>query len=198
MSIRWTAPEIETLCSMTGDMPWRLVVPSFQQWAEQNGFPVRPERYMLEIVRSRGIPRLPSGEWITSAAIVQTLGVCHATVTRWRRSGLQARQFGTAWRSHWYIRRDWLREFARERPHLFAGRREADLLQVLDCPKLARKLAMQDRPPCWRRCPVVCVETGRRFPSIRAAAQAAFVTKQRMRNVILSGGTANGLHWRFA
>lgn len=46
--------------------------------------------------------------------------------------------------------------------------------------------------------PVLCVETGQTYPSIKAAARAAYVTKAVMQRAIRNGWAANSLHWQFA
>jgi hypothetical protein len=44
---------------------------------------------------------------------------------------------------------------------------------------------------------VVCVETGHVYPSIKAAARAAYVAKAVMQRAIRNGWAANSCHWQF-
>ena len=111
--------------------------------------------------------------------------------------GLKFKCFGKGLRAKYFMR-EWIREFAKKRPDLFAGFPESALFQILESEKMAMDLARRERPQWVTPKPVVCVETGQKYPTIRAAARAAFVTNERMSKVIRKGGTANGMHWRAA
>jgi hypothetical protein len=193
----WTPAEVEKLCSMTGDMPWQMVPACYNDWAIEHGYPERSAEAMRGRVERSGVPRQTSGSWVRSDAIAGTLGVSTQTVMRWTQMGLKSQSFGTGLRARYFMR-EWIRQFAKRRPDLFAGFPESALFQILENEKMAADLASRERPQ-WVTCkPVICVETGQQYPTIRAAARAAYVTNERMSKVVRRGGTANGKHWRAA
>jgi hypothetical protein len=73
---------------------------------------------------------------------------------------------------------------------------EGQLVELLDSERLAAKIAAMELPRLVQRVAVECVETGQRYPSISAAAKAAYVANSRMRTVVIEGTTANGRHYR--
>lgn len=197
--IYWGPEEEEALYSLAGDMPWPMVSKAYNAWAIPRGFCKRTEIALRRRCENLGIQRRSVGEWITSGVICQLMEISYETVRRWINSGwLPARRFGTG-RSHsYYIRRTDLRELARRRPNLFGGQSEATLVQILDHEGLAADIAALGLPKPWQPVPVICIEKGRRYPSIGSAARAVYVTPQRLRTVVNTTGTAAGYHWKTA
>ena len=195
----WSAFELETLQSMVGDMPWPLLVKNYRHWAHFNGQPPRTEIALRRKAEALGIRRWSVGEWITTGVIGEHLGVTCETVRHWIRQGwLPAKRFGTTPSHQHFVSRADLRRLSRNRPELFAERPLADLIQLLDSERAAQQVVDGNHSRPWRRCPVICVETGKRFPTIAAAARHAHVTPQRMHIAVRSNGLANGRHWRLA
>jgi hypothetical protein len=195
---RWSPEDVEMLAGLCGDMPWPLVVDAFGRWATRNGRPQRTENALLRLCNRRRIPRRTCGAWITTDAIMQLAQVTHGRVTRWIQSGeLPARKFNAG--GIHYLKRADLRTFARRHPHEFGGVSLPALIQLLDNEQLAQRLHEMELPRPVQLRPVRCVETGRQFESIRAAARACYVTHQRMLQVVgRPERTANGLHWEVA
>ena len=71
-------------------------------------------------------------------------------------------------------------------------------MELLDSEPLAAEIAAMELPRPRQCVAVQCIETGRRYASIKAAARAAFVTPQRMAVVLARGSTANGRRYRRA
>jgi hypothetical protein len=55
---------------------------------------------------------------------------------------------------------------------------------------------MPDRPIRGLPCPVLCIETGKTYPSISAAARAAGVYPARLRQAIANKAPCSGYHWQ--
>lgn len=197
---RWTDQELEILLSMLGDMPWPMVVTKYNAWAISQGYPERTELGMRRKVEGRRISRRPVGAWITTGLISQLLGVSQETPLRWLRDGyIRSIRFGQGAAHSHYIKRKDLQRLARERPHLFGGQSVDTLIQLLDHERLAAALVAMEMPHSRQSKPVVCIETGRRYPSMGSAARAVYVTPSRLQKVVdRPGKTAAGYHWMVA
>jgi hypothetical protein len=184
---------------LAGDLPWPMVRSAFNRQR-----PHRTDAGLERQARRLRISKQSTGQFFTAGLIVELANVSHRTVNSWIKNGvggdkLPARQFGRGSSYPFFIRRVDLRQFARRHPELFGGLPESQLLQLLDSERLAADIAAMELPPPRRRAvPVECVETGRRCPSIAAAAKVAYVTPQAMHRAVTSGGRANGCHWRRA
>lgn len=192
MSRLWTAEDIESLSSLAGDLPWRMVPGVFNR-----GRPYRTPTALRRKADGLGLLRRSVGQFVTAGAITAATGLSYETVRRWILTGeLVARRYGKGGAFPYFIRRQDLRAFARRHPEPFGGLTEAELIQLLDSEMLAAEIAVMGLPRYTQLVEVECVETGKRFPSILAAAAAAFVTPQRMRVVCNRGGRANGRRYR--
>jgi len=193
MSTLWSADDVEALASLCGDLPWPLVLKTFNRNRQHK----RTETALRRKAESLGLLRACVGQFVTPGVLVEALGTSYERVRRWTESGeLPCVRFGGT-RSHpRWIRRADLRAFARRRPEVFGGLSEAELVQLLCGEQLARELAERQMPRERLRYPVECIDTGGRWPSIGAAARAAYVTKQRMRHAVRHGGLVNGRRYR--
>ena len=192
MSQRWTPEDVEALNSLAGDLPWPMVTPAFNC--------TRPPRTEMALRRKAcklGITRTSVGQFITAGAIAKMSGNDFEKVRRWVISGqLPARRYGEGNGHAYFISRKDLQNFARTYPERFGGLTEGQLVELLDSERLAAKIAAMELPRLVQRVAVECVETGQRYPSISAAAKAAYVANSRMRTVVIEGTTANGRHYR--
>ena len=191
-SPRWLPAEDAQLESLLGDVPWPYVSRLFNSWAAKYGYTRRSTVALKRRMEARGLRRTAEGEWITTGLVVRSVGLSHEAVGYWIKQGwLPAQKL----RGRWYLRRRDLVAMARQRPAAFAGLKQEQLLLLLEDEALAADLAQQRQHPGRRR-RVRCVETGRVYSSIReAACKAAYVTPARLRVVLDSPNTANGLHW---
>jgi hypothetical protein len=127
------------------------------------------------------------------------LNVSTSTVARWIHGGkLEARQFKTGKKgSTFYIKRLWLRRFAKENPKLFGGLDFYALHSLLDNELLAKELAVMLMPANTMQTSVLCVETGKRFESLSEAAAATFISRWRINYAIKNPNKmAGGYHWQ--
>jgi hypothetical protein len=192
MSRPWTVEDIEMLSSLAGDIPWPLVPGRFN-----NSRPRRTATALRRKAEELGLLRRCVGQYITSGALRALMGVSYERARRWILSGqLPARRWGQGRAFPYWIHRRDLRAFARERPELFGGLSEGQLVELLDSEPLAAEIAAMELPRPRQCVAVQCIETGRRYASIKAAARAAYVTPQRMAVVLAHGTTANGRRYR--
>lgn len=192
MSRPWTQEDIEALSSLAGDLPWPMVTGAFNC--------TRPPRTELALRRKAyalRITRTCVGQFITCGTIAEMSGNDFEKVRRWVTSGkLPSRRFGEGNGHAYFVNRKDLRTFAAKHPESFGGLTQGQLVVLLDSEKLAARIASMELPRLVQRVAVECIETGQKFPSISAAAKAAYVAKERMRTVIREGTTANGRHYR--
>ena len=189
----WTKAEEEFLAALAGDMPFSMVATVYRQQAPVRGFPMRT-RVALEVrAKIIGVHRTSTGEWLSTGDIAKALDVSIQTIVRWvDDKGLKAKIIK---RKRWIKRYD-LRVFARQYPALFGGLSEPQLMQLLDQESIAKWLAEKNLPLRRMCLPVFCVETRRKFRSIKEAARFAGVTRQRMADAIKYSQCANGKHYK--
>lgn len=207
---RWTAEETAQILELTGDMPWALVPLHYNRWAKQNDRPRRTAASLRLRVDACGGTLTAVGSWLTTGAIARAFDL-HASVPnywthRWP-DILQPFQPparpNAARAGRIYIRRDRLRAFARRHPEQLGGIPESALAMILEDERLAariaaahpqRPLTLGDQPR-----PVLCVETGQRFPSRTAAGRAHHISPSAIGDAIHGRRpTAAGLHWQDA
>ena len=195
----WSQPEISALLELAGDLPFPMLCRKFNRQAAQQGWPIRsPGSIRTAIYRHHG-SSYPVGEWLTVAQAGLMLGGSSAMVRHWvRRGWLPARTFTAVTKPFSYVSRTDLRILARKRPALFGGVPEAVLNEVLCDEKLAEHISAHYPRRQAAPTPVRQVETGRRYPSIRAAALAAQVSYQAIQWALRTQKPIAGGHWQLA
>lgn len=186
----WSEEEMELLYSLAGDMPFKLVLSTFRGQAKRNGWPVRSRhaihsRATVEGLRFRDF----SGTFLTTGAIAAMLDLSLYVVNDWfqRHPDLPRRKIQNAW----IYRRPDVKSWARRHPHLFGGLKFSNLMQLFDDEKFCEWILENypNRPTGFaaRAAPVVCLETGRRYPSHSAAARAHFVHRTTISLAVKTG-----------
>lgn len=195
----WTEQEDDMLAEMAGDSPWPMVCRAYRMWAKKQGLPERTPLAMRKRCLHKKISRKSVGKVITTGLICQLLGIDPKTVHKWLKAGyLPYKRYGQKYSTHFILRSD-LRGLARERPHLFGGQSVGTLTQLLDNEQLAEEIAAMELPSLLQAKPVICVETGRRYRSIQAAAKVVYVTPQTLVVAVKNPNrTAAGYRWRLA
>lgn len=199
-SRHWTEPELEILQSLVGDMPWPMVTRAYNTQAGTLGLQRRTTTALERKCDNLGLQRRSIGKWITTGFIAEMTGISRTTIQRWIARGiLPARDFwsGGRFKRH-YVSRDDLCKLARQRPDLFGGIPEPQLVMLFNNEQVAADIVALELPSIRQRRPVICIERGRKYPSIHRAAKAVYVTPQRLRVVLDTDLTAGGYHWRTA
>lgn len=200
MKKRWTETELVCLQVVCGDRPWPLAVQAYNNWAVQSGYPKRTSLALERKAQALGVYRKSEGQYITAGAISEILGLDRATPLRWIKRGLlPSWRNGTGRAYAHYVSRADLRHLAREQPAFFRRYEYSRLVMLFDAPAVADyvyEVCPSNVIVRGRKRPVECVETGRRYESIKEAARAAYVTSSRLWSVLDTNETANGLHWR--
>jgi hypothetical protein len=194
---RWTKAERDYLWSLAGDYPLEILFNRYRRWAARHGHPRRTDIAISQKLRRHHISIYPIGEYITTGTLCKLLNLTTTTIDRWVYSGaLQPIRLQANARRH-YKRADVV-ELARKQPKLFAGTSQENLLLLLEDPELAQRISIQYPTRYTRDArPVVCVETGRTYPSSAAAARTVYVTRECLWEAAKKGTAAGGYHWRF-
>ena len=188
----WSSEDIEALTDLAGELPWHLVVARFAKRR-----PPRSNQSMIWKAQELGLPRIPEGEFISIGTIKALTGYCYEKVYLWIDSGdLPAVARSDAKNSPRYVSRKSLRAFAKKRPDQFGGMDQADLTQLFDSQVLAKKIVDMNLPKLTKSHQVECIESGRRFPSIAAAARDARVHSKLVWLAVHQGADVRGKHYR--
>lgn len=189
----WTKAELETLCSMAGDMPWSKVVHHYRSWATAKGLPLRTERAMRKQLEMRGISLQCYGSWVTTTTVAEMIGTSSAAIRRWVANGwVESYAEG----SKNYISRRSLRSLATERPILFSGGDRMLLFELLEDAELVDSIRQQYPKRVWNLpTRVRCIDTGKVYPSISRASRAVYVTSQALRQGLQRGHRIAGYRW---
>lgn len=190
----WTTEEEEMLFGLVGDVPWSVVVSTFNRWAVVNGYSRRTRRALHRRVNVAGYSIKATGSWIDIPTIAKLLGSSGECVRRWARNGtIKAFREG----KKYYVKRENLREFALQHAELFSGKPRDDLFMLLDDEELANQLAdLPVGPRLGHERPIMCVETGKVYRSYQLAADTHFVTRQALTCAVWKGTPSAGYHWR--
>lgn len=200
MSHRWNEEEQARLVEVAGDRPWPLAVGAYNTWAEKFGYNQRTSLALERRANKLGVYRKSEGSWITLGAVSEILGVDRATPLRWVRRGLISSWRNGNQRSYpHYVHRREFRRLARQSPCFFRPYQRERLVMLFDSQEIA-DLVYEQCPACYtvagRTRAVQCVETGKKYDSIKEAALAVYVTPARLRAVLDTSKTASGYHWR--
>ena len=190
----WTQAEIEHLESIAGDLPSPAILPTYNKWAIENGFPERTSASIWAIARRQSISLKAEGEYVTTSYIADILEVPLQTITNWISYGYLATYEGLA-RS--YVLRSSLRRLAKKRPHLFAGFGREKLMLLLEDEKLAESIAENYRHNNRRHRGVRAIEARKTYRSLRLAAKAHSVSHTAIARAIYSKRDFAGYHWEY-
>jgi DNA-binding transcriptional MerR regulator len=173
----WSTDELDTLSLLAGDVPWPALPQTYWNTVRQHGYPQRTATALRRKCNDLGLQRAAIGRWVNAGLICQLMDISYEAVQTWMRNDLlPGKRFGDTKGHRYYFTRASLRALARTHPHLFGGLSTAALTQLFDDPKLAKQVAELGLPRLQQRRPVLCVETGKIYPSLSAAARAVFVT----------------------
>lgn len=192
----WSDEEQQHLEHLAGNVPGPALSYVYNLWAKRRGYLQRTQSAVKSRLSDMHVSRALVGDWLDVGYLTEMLCVSDTTVHRWIRRGyISAWVIRSASIPYRYIRRSELVKFARERPHHFGGIEESRLVMVLEDESLAQQIRREY--PCrpYGRRRVRCVETGRVYDSITAAASAVYVNPRAIQQAIQRGWRAAGYHW---
>jgi hypothetical protein len=194
--IPWTPEELASLEAIAGSTYTPKVIETYNRWAKRAGFPVRTKSAVLNACSRNKISRQAEGCFLTSGKIAEILDVAIDIPQRWaERSYVPTIHSGKHCDPRFFRRSD-LVKLAKEQPELFGGIERDRLFLLLEDADLADSIAARFPRRKGSGTAVQAIESGRIFPSVRAAAKALYVTPQGIHSAMRINGTCAGYHWR--
>ena len=173
----WTTHELDTLTLLAGDVPWPVLPRIYWNTVRYHGYPSRTPAALRHKCDELGLSRAAIGNWVNAGLICTLMEVSYESITAWRCSGiLPGTRYGDTRGHRYYYKRSDLHHLARTHPHLFGGLSFAALTQLFDDARRAKRVVELGLPKLQQCRPVLCVETGKVYPSLSAAARAVYVT----------------------
>lgn len=195
----WTQSELDHLTQLVGDFHITKLTGYYNSWAVRNGYPRRTERAIKDRIQRLGLSRRPEGTWLVLMDVARILGRSPMTIRNWIKRGWIPDQYVQRPSPQMtLIHRNGMNHLARTQPEVLASCSLYSLLATLGSEPLAEQVHEQLQGQRWtsQHHAVQCVETGRRYPSIQAAARANFITPNTIRFAIKRGWKAADKHWR--
>jgi DNA-binding transcriptional MerR regulator len=194
----WKTEELDTLQELAGDVPWPQLTRLYNLSMGQRGYTTRTETAIRRKCNELGLRVACQGEWVNAGFVCKLLGISYESVRGWIiRGWLPAKRFGDTRGNRYYFTRSDLRKLAKARPRLFGGYDVAVLTQLLDDEHTAEWIADQQLPRLFQPRTVICIETGKRYKSISAAARDVYVVPKCIFEALdRPNKTSAGYHWR--
>lgn len=177
----WTPAEVESLLQLAGDVPYPVLSRCYNMWARRHGFPRRTPKAVVVKAQKCGATFTAVGSWLTTGGVARILGVRPSTVESWtaRYPSLPRSCYGGT-RPVRYIKRSRLRRWAEDHMHLFGGLEHSRLVMLFEDEEFAdRILALHPNRPSGIEATALsvrCVDDGRVWQSLMAAARSLYVT----------------------
>ena len=199
--IPWTDPEIEFLTKHVESLPFHRLVRAYKTWAAQHDYPSRSNTSIDHKIRRLGFGTKPQIEYFTFQRLSEILGISNYTVAGWKRlvkHPLQAYQHDGKRYAFNYVSRLDFNRFAQHHPECLGGVNEIGLQILLEDSKKAKEILRQypkRRNPLIKSKRVRCIETGKIYQSLGAAARDVHVVRQGVSKSVHYGHAANGFHF---
>lgn len=175
------------LMQLVGDIPRCRIHSAYNGWASHHGYPSRTRRALHVKAQKLGLSLRTVGAWLTNKAIADILEIPKTVVESWanRYPDYPKRKVDQRM-TQGYTKRSELVNWAKIHPHLFGGIDRGRLVMLLENEDLADFIAEQypHRPAAT---PVKDLDTGKVWPSIRAAARELYVTDSAVHNAVTHG-----------
>jgi hypothetical protein len=176
----WSPEEDEHLLQLCGDVPSAMLAGVYNQWASRYGFPQRTAKALAVRAAKHRAQLRAVGAWITTGGMAAVLGLRPSTVNSWTRRypDLPCKRFGR--QKVRYINRNQFKKWV-QNGHLglLGGIERFRLVMLFDDIALAEEIVRDypGRPQGVEATAkgVRCLDDGRVWPSIMAAAREVYV-----------------------
>jgi hypothetical protein len=180
-------------------MPFHRLIDSFIRNSKKLGFPERTRRAIeakaKRLTARENLSRKCTLNNWTRNELARTLGISPDRVRSWCRVG-GLRESKVA-RNQSAIMRKVLKEWMLERPELVADIEKERLDFVLEDSQAIQEIKRHKPSRKGYPCPVICIDTGQKYPSAKAAARANYLSKGCVIRAIKTGGTSAGHRWAY-
>lgn len=157
---------------------------------------MRSRHVILNVCPRRKISRKAECNFLTSGEIARILDVKIDVPQRWAERNYVPTVHNGKQRYNRYFRRSDLVEMAKKSPDLLGGIDRDRLFMLLEDVDLADSIAARFPRRKGPGTMIQAVESGRIFPSFKAAARELHVSSQGIHSAMRINGTCAGYHWR--
>ena len=176
-----------------GTLPFNALCHQFNKMATRRGWGKRSDNAIHVKVQRLNLSKKCTEDNMTRRELARALGIKPDRVRSWTRNGLSWKKVA---RNQSAIRMDDLREFLLFNPERATGVPEQELGWLIG-EKAAAIIANAEHSTRGYPRPVICIDTGEKYPSIKAAARAKFVVHSSIRRAIQRGGKSAGYRWAY-
>lgn len=190
----WHEDDKAFLERKAGEMLLPDLVKALNLYRRRHGRSPKSTRTVQRMVYRQGLEIRCTLDNLSMSELALQLGVSRNRVRTWRKQGLKARQISSRLTA---IKCKDLAKFMREHPAI-AVTINPEQLGLLIGTALAKRLYRTSPPADLKRIrPVVCVETGDRYPSVSSAASANFIHRTSITQAIQRCGRSAGYRWQY-
>ena len=193
----WSPDEEMTLEILAGTLPFPDLCKRMRMLARKRGWPIRSNTAVRVRIDRLGLSQRCKEDNFSRTELSRLLGVHPCLVRKWINSyGLGYRKIA---RSQIAISIDHLKAFFQAHPQHFADipLDKAAALLGDDFTQAIYQRSLSVKPRRRRCRPVLCVDTGEVFPSVRAAGRAKFITYSAILDSMRRGGRSGGYQWQY-
>lgn len=175
---QWSKEELEALKNYANTGPTPFVVHNYNKWAKSNDKPKRSRNSIEMKLQVLGLSKVSIHQYYSRSHIGRSLGIPAATVISWSKYGLETITPHPKSQEK-FVTDKGIIKFAKENPRRFGGIPYEKLFLVLGDHELCKFITQNypKRPAATfpaRR--VICITTGKVYPSVRRAADENFVS----------------------
>lgn len=196
---QWTKEELEALKNYANTGPIQYVVYTYNRWAKNNDKPKRSRNSIEMKLQVLGLSKQSIHQYYTRSHLARSLGIPAGTVISWTKYGLDVVNPHPSCKEG-YVTDKSIIQYARKYPQKFGGIPYTNLFLVLGDHELCKYITKTypNRPPQTfmpRR--VICIQTGKVYPSVRRAAAENFLCVSSVYKSCKLGKTRGGLDFRY-
>lgn len=197
----WKQEEVDWLLENIQSRPLSQFLRAFNAWAAMNGYKTRTKNSLDKKIRALGYSTRPIIEYYTPMRLSQMLNIPRDTIHGWKKlkeHPLETYQHDHKYKAFNYITGKQFKDFARHHPECLGGADEIGLQILLEDSLWAKEIlrAYPKRPakmfPSMR---VRCIDTGKIYPSLGAAARDIHVVRQSVARAVHNGSKVCGLRF---
>jgi hypothetical protein len=197
----WSKAELEQFLQLAGDVPRPMLANTYNAWARRNGYSSRTQKALQVKADHYKVSLRAVGSWVTTGGLAAILGLRPSTVESWlgRYPDLPRKTFGRQLVR--YVNRQQLKSWVVDHLHLLGGIEHSRLVMLFGDEELADRICAEypNRPAGLEATarPVRCVDDGRVWPSIMAAAREIYVAHSSLWRALLEQRPVVGMRFEW-
>lgn len=191
----WRKSQIEYLRQFGGSIPMDLLYARFKKFNSEKKLPQRSYKAFRSKMFRLGISEYATNDYLCIQELANITGRSRNAIVQWIGKGLKILHTTPRYK---YTSFAEVYEFAKNNPKYFGGISQARLQRVLGDEELARKIIRNypRRAGNFVEKPVICIETGVVYKSLKEAAERNFISYDALRRSISENRKCIGLTFR--